>query len=293
MDTTNDIADKEKVMITTVTMNAALDKAYFMNHVIENGTVMRVQECRTTAGGKGLNVARAASICGADVQATGLVGGFNGQYLESLLDKDEIPHQFGHVKGETRSYINILDEGYGSTEYLEPGFEVAPEEEQDFMKKFPVLIFLIPRRTANIIEFPAAMFGDQMFHQYAKIRQVVKPGIIESRKVFQKGNGRNTGFADSGEKTFFERSIGDIGKIQDDSVKGTKIRKSGDIVFTGIIAFIGVEIPETLKDIQICIEMVLGGIAAVSLNPGVGHIAFPAICYTRDFFHYKITPSII
>ena len=105
-------------MITTVTMNAALDKAYFMNHVIENGTVMRVQECRTTAGGKGLNVARAASICGADVQATGLVGGFNGQYLESLLDKDEIPHQFGHVKGETRSCINILDEGYGSTEYL-------------------------------------------------------------------------------------------------------------------------------------------------------------------------------
>ena len=127
-------------MITTVTMNAALDKAYFMNKVIENGTVMRVQECRTTAGGKGLNVARAAYICGADVQATGLVGGFNGQYLESLLDKDEIPHQFGHVKGETRSCINILDEGYGSTEYLEPGFEVAPEEEQDFMKKFPEII---------------------------------------------------------------------------------------------------------------------------------------------------------
>ena len=172
------------------------------------------------------------------------------------------------------------------------------KENPMFFKCFPVgektlLIFLIPRRSANIIEFPAAMFGDQMFHQYAKIRQVVKPGIIESRKVFQKGNGRNTGFADSGEKTFFERSIGDIGKIQDDSVKGTKIRKSGDIVFTGIIAFIGVEIPETLKDIQICIEMVLGGIAAVSLNPGVGHIAFPAICYKRDFFHYKITPSII
>lgn len=127
-------------MITTVTMNAALDKAYFMNRIIKNGTVMRVQECRTTAGGKGLNVARAASICGADVQATGLVGGFNGQYLESLLDEDKIAHKFGHVHGETRSCINILDEGYGSTEYLEPGFEVAPDEEQDFMKKFPDII---------------------------------------------------------------------------------------------------------------------------------------------------------
>lgn len=58
----------------------------------------------------------------------------------TALAKDEIPHQFGHVKGETRSCINILDEGYGSTEYLEPGFEVAPEEEQDFMKKFPEII---------------------------------------------------------------------------------------------------------------------------------------------------------
>lgn len=127
-------------MITTVTMNAALDKAYFMNDVIENGTVMRVSECRTTAGGKGLNVARAAAICGAEVQATGLVGGFNGQYLESLLDKDGILHRFGHVQGETRSCINILDKGYGSTEYLEPGFEVSEKEEQDFMKIFPDII---------------------------------------------------------------------------------------------------------------------------------------------------------
>lgn len=127
-------------MITTVTMNAALDKAYFMENSIQNGTVMRVQKCHTTAGGKGLNVARSASYCGAGVQATGLVGGFNGQYLESLLDRDGIPHHFGHVKGETRSCINILDKTYGSTEYLEPGCEVSPEEEQSFMKQFPDII---------------------------------------------------------------------------------------------------------------------------------------------------------
>ena len=127
-------------MITTVTMNAALDKAYFMEKAIENGTVMRVARCHTTAGGKGLNVARAIAICGGQVQATGLVGGFNGQYLESLLDQDKIPHQFGHVAGETRSCINILDPGYGSTEYLEPGFTVSPEEEQEFMERFPDII---------------------------------------------------------------------------------------------------------------------------------------------------------
>lgn len=127
-------------MITTVTMNAALDKAYFMKDKIENGTVMRVDHCRTSAGGKGLNVARAAALCGAKVQATGLVGGYNGQYLESLLEKDGIPYRFGHVAGETRSCINILDQGYGSTEYLEPGFTVTPSEEQEFMEIFPDII---------------------------------------------------------------------------------------------------------------------------------------------------------
>lgn len=121
-------------------MNAALDKAYFMADKIENGTVMRVGHCCTSAGGKGMNVARVAALCGAEVQATGLVGGFNGKYLESLLERDGIPYRFGHVAGETRCCINILDEGYGSTEYLEPGCEVSPDEEREFMKMFPEII---------------------------------------------------------------------------------------------------------------------------------------------------------
>lgn len=127
-------------MITTITMNASIDKAYFMDSIIENGTVMRVAQCRNTAGGKGLNVARAAARCGADVQASGMVGGFNGQYLESMLNADGITHRFVHVAGETRSCINILDEKYGSTEYLEPGCEISPEEEADFMEKYPEII---------------------------------------------------------------------------------------------------------------------------------------------------------
>ena len=69
-------------MITTVTMNTSIDKAYFMDHEVQNGTVMRVSRCRNSAGGKGLNVARAVKLCGEKVQATGLAGGFNGKYLE-------------------------------------------------------------------------------------------------------------------------------------------------------------------------------------------------------------------
>lgn len=107
---------------------------------------MRVTSCRNSAGGKGLNVARIVKRCGSKVLATGLVGGFNGNYLETLLDKDGIPYKFKHVEGETRSCINILDEKYGSTEYLEPGCEITPEEEKQFMELFPHII-----KNSNIV----------------------------------------------------------------------------------------------------------------------------------------------
>lgn len=127
-------------MITTVTLNASIDKAYEMDGGIENGTVMRVRRVRNSAGGKGLNVARVVKLCGEEVLSCSLTGGFNGAYLESLLDKDGIRHDFEHISGETRSCINILDKTYGSTEYLEPGCEVSAEEEARFLQRFPEMI---------------------------------------------------------------------------------------------------------------------------------------------------------
>ena len=127
-------------MITTVTLNASIDKAYFMEKAIKNGTVMRVASVRNSAGGKGLNVARTANLCGAKVQATGFAGGYNGKYLQQLLTADGIPHVFVEVDGETRSCINILDPQYHSTEYLEPDFTLTEGDEQTFMDRFPKII---------------------------------------------------------------------------------------------------------------------------------------------------------
>jgi len=127
-------------MITTVTLNTSIDKAYYMDGIIQNGKVMRVSSCRNTAGGKGLNVARIITLCGEEVKATGFAGGYNGAYLEALLTKDSINHHFIHIQGETRSCINILDKKYGSTEYLEPGCEVTEAEEGEFLKSFKQII---------------------------------------------------------------------------------------------------------------------------------------------------------
>ncbi len=127
-------------MITTVTLNASIDKAYKIHGSIEKGQVMRVAGCRNTAGGKGLNVARVLQLCGEHVIATGLIGGHNGAYLADLLRQDQIENHFVCISGETRCCINILDGQRQSTELLEPGTYVSPQELDEFIRNFSGII---------------------------------------------------------------------------------------------------------------------------------------------------------
>ena len=123
-------------MILTVTLNTSIDKLYLMDSV-QPETVMRVKEVHNTAGGKGLNVTRVAAELGEPVTAMGFTGGFNGQYLESLISQPLVRCAFTHVKGETRSCINCWDLSDGrSTEYLEPGEPVTEEEVSRFLSDF-------------------------------------------------------------------------------------------------------------------------------------------------------------
>lgn len=129
-------------MITTVTLNVSVDKAYRIAGSIRPGTVSRVLECTNTAGGKGLNVARAVDFCKEDVTAAGFAGGFNGEYVKAMLDQDGIRHRFTKTNSETRSCINILAEDKTSTEYLEPGAEICEEEVAKFLEDFEEMIDL-------------------------------------------------------------------------------------------------------------------------------------------------------
>lgn len=123
-------------MILTVTLNTSIDKLYLMNG-IQPETVMRVQEVHNTAGGKGLNVSKVAGKLGEKVTAMGFAGGFNGRYLESLVTNPNVRCAFTRVQGETRSCINCWDLTDGrSTEYLEPGEPVTPEEVARFLADF-------------------------------------------------------------------------------------------------------------------------------------------------------------
>lgn len=127
-------------MILTVTLNAAIDKRYVVEG-FQVGEVNRVKECAYVPGGKGLNVSKPLAISGADVIATGFVGGHAGNYIEAALKPFHIRSEFYHVEAESRSCINIWDEvNHVQTEFLEPGFTLTEEDFEGFVEKFSDLV---------------------------------------------------------------------------------------------------------------------------------------------------------
>lgn len=156
-------------MIATVTLNASIDKAYQMTVPIKGGTVMRVSNVVNSAGGKGLNVARIVSICREKVIATGFTGGFNGRYLEDMLTKDGVEHAFTHTQSETRSCINILDERFSSTEFLEPGLPVSDREVEEFIDNFKNVV-----KDCDVIAMSGSAPKGVPADIYAKLVKIVK-----------------------------------------------------------------------------------------------------------------------
>ena len=127
-------------MILTVTLNAAIDKRYVVSDFAV-GEVNRVKECAYVAGGKGLNVSKTAVIAGAEVLATGFVGGHAGEYIIEAVEQQKVLTDFVKVPGESRSCINIYDEvNKTQTEFLEPGITVSKEDQDKFCEKFKELL---------------------------------------------------------------------------------------------------------------------------------------------------------
>lgn len=121
--------------ILTVTANPAIDRVYFVDDFIM-GEVRRPVKTVFTAGGKGLNVSRVASLLGAEVIATGFVGGYTGGFIKSEINKTEIYEKFTDIKSETRICINITDKSGASGEILEKGPVITKEDEKKFFDIF-------------------------------------------------------------------------------------------------------------------------------------------------------------
>lgn len=120
-------------MITTITLNAAIDQVYEVEKLAVGGT-NRVSAITQEAGGKGINVAKVLQYSGANVDVGGFAGGINGERIRKLLEKRSISSELIPVSGESRICLTVLDSTTSEvTELLESGPEISKEEWQSML----------------------------------------------------------------------------------------------------------------------------------------------------------------
>ncbi|MFC1596131.1 1-phosphofructokinase family hexose kinase [Candidatus Margulisiibacteriota bacterium] len=126
-------------MITTVTLNPALDKLYLINdfklHNLHRlGDLIRTG---TTPGGKGINVAIFAQRMGIESNAMGFIGGHTGRIVEEMVREEKVTTNFIFVEHETRIDITIIDEKNDTlTEINESGPPVFQEDLDAFIERY-------------------------------------------------------------------------------------------------------------------------------------------------------------
>ena len=122
-------------MITTVTLNPAVDKTY-RTEILIRGQVNRMHTTTELAGGKGINVTKVLREYHFPVTALGFLGGYTGQFIEQYAESIGTVCRFTHTQQSTRCSINVLSEDGYVTELLEPGPVISEEELASFRQQY-------------------------------------------------------------------------------------------------------------------------------------------------------------
>jgi len=95
-------------MIATVTLNPAVDQTVRTDQPLSPAEVIRVDDATFDAGGKGINVSKFLAAMGTETVATGVVGGFLGQFVTERLAAEGIESRFVDIDGTTRLNSTVL-----------------------------------------------------------------------------------------------------------------------------------------------------------------------------------------
>lgn len=114
-------------MILTVSLNPAVDRTSVLSEFIP-GTVMRTQSTVTRAGGKGINVSRAARAAGGETLALYLAGGYMGAHLSALLTEEGVPARAVPCVTETRISLQIAEQSGRFSNINDQGGPVTDSE---------------------------------------------------------------------------------------------------------------------------------------------------------------------
>jgi 1-phosphofructokinase family hexose kinase len=107
--------------LLVVAANPSIDRLHEVERLTVGG-INRPIRVVPVAGGKGLNVARAAVALGGDATVVALVGGRAGAWIADRLAAAGIDASLVEVSAETRTCVTVLDRSTGQlTEFYEPG----------------------------------------------------------------------------------------------------------------------------------------------------------------------------
>jgi 1-phosphofructokinase len=119
---------KPNAHIATITLNPAIDQTVVIPD-FSAGSVNRVQEFRSDAGGKGVNVAAFLADFGFPVTATGFLGQENPHLFEYFFKHKKITDRFIRIAGSTRTGIKITDDVKQETTDINfPGQSPEPKD---------------------------------------------------------------------------------------------------------------------------------------------------------------------
>lgn len=107
--------------LLVVAANPSIDRLHEVDRLTVGG-INRPIRVVPVAGGKGLNVARAAVALGGEATVVALLGGHSGAWIADRLAAAGINASLVEVAAETRTCVTVLDRSTGAlTELYEPG----------------------------------------------------------------------------------------------------------------------------------------------------------------------------
>ncbi|MGL4337957.1 MAG: 1-phosphofructokinase family hexose kinase [Turicibacter sp.] len=119
-------------MITTITLNPALDKLMSTNNLII-GDTNRTEILSATAAGKGIDVAKVLRDFNREVNATGFLGGITAPIFRQCFIDEKINDCFISIADTTRTNIQLFDKAGHRTELLEKGPKVTDAEAKQLL----------------------------------------------------------------------------------------------------------------------------------------------------------------
>jgi 1-phosphofructokinase family hexose kinase len=121
-------------MLLAVTPNPALDRTLVIPGM-QPGGVYRAERVLLAAGGKGLNVARAARTLGQELRVCGPLAGHTGTIVAELAASEGLDARWSWYRGDTRTCVLVVDpHGSDATALNEPGQALAPHDWQAFVE---------------------------------------------------------------------------------------------------------------------------------------------------------------